>query len=291
VMLQDEWVRSCYNLQFGFQPGSPFLDDRVRRAVSMLINRDEFIDTFDNVSKFRDAGFPAQTRWHGPISSGEPSWLDPRTDAIGAEAKQNFAYNPAEAKKLLAAAGHPQGVSTDITYIATGQYGTIFPKQAEVFKGMIEGGEHFKLRLNNPDYQTEYLPRYWYSPVANDYRGIVVGAYTTFADVDGYLNAYYHSKSNIQRVGLGTQGDPRLDGLIEAQRRELDGARRTAVLQEIQRYLATKMYMVPWPGQGTRFTLFWPWVANRGVFRAYLAEAFPQETAITWWFDRSKFTG
>jgi peptide/nickel transport system substrate-binding protein len=290
TMVQDELGRAVYNLQFGFQPGSPFLDERVRKAVSMLVNRDEFIDSFGNVTQFRNAGFPVDTRWHSPISSGEPSWLDPKTDAIGAEAKKNWEFNPAEAKKLLAAAGQ-SGLSTDFTYISSGQYGTTFPKQAEVLMAYLTANNDFKLRQNNPDYQTEYLPKYWYNPTANDYKGIVCGAYTTFTDVDGYLFAYYHSKSNIQRAGLGAQGDPQADSLIEAQRRELDANKRTGILKDVQKYLATKMYMVPWPGQATTFTQFWPWVSNRGVYRAWLAESYPQETAVTWWFDKSKYTG
>jgi peptide/nickel transport system substrate-binding protein len=292
VVLQNDWSRAIYMIKFGFRPGSPFLDERVRKAVSMLIDRDQWIDTFGNVSKFRDAGWPVETRWHSHISSGyEGLWLDPRGTELG-EGAQYFKYNPAEAKKLLAAAGHAGGISTDITWIATGQYGTTFPLQAEVFKGMLEAHGDFKLRQNNPDYQTEYLPRYWYIPSGTgDFNGINIGAYTTFFDVDGWLFAYFHSKSNTHNVGLGSQGDPRVDQLVEAQRKELDNNRRATIIKDLQRYLASKMYAVPWPGQASSFTLYWPWVGNRGVYRTYIAEVFPQEEGIYWWFDKSKYTG
>jgi len=292
TVLQDDWSRAMYMIKFGMRPGSPFLDERVRKAVSMLIDRDQWIDNFYNVSKFKSAGWPVETRWHSHISSGyEGYWLDPRGNDLG-EAAQSWKYNPAEAKKLLSAAGFGQGISTDITWISTGQYGLTFPQQAEVFKGMLEAGGDFKLKQNNPDYQTEYLPKYWYIPSGTgDFNGINIGAYTTFFDVDGWLFAYFHSKSNIHNVGFKDQGDPRVDQLVEAQRKELDAAKRATIIKDFQKYAATKMYAVPWPGQGSAFTLYWPWVSNRGTWRTYIAETWPQEIAQTWWFDKSKFTG
>lgn len=291
TVLQEDYLRSLHQLKFGFQPGSPFLDERVRKAVSMLLDRDQWIDTFGNVSKFQADGWPIQSRWHSHISSGEERyWTDPKGTGLG-EGAQNFKYNPAEAKKLLAAAGQ-SGLSTDFTYITTGQYGSQWSNFAEVAKGMIEANGDFKLRQNNPDYQTEYLPKYWYIPSgAGDFKGINFGAYTTFFEVDGYLNAYYHSKSNIQQVGFGTQGDPRVDNLIETQRKELDAAKRTTIIKDLEKYLATKMYTVPWPGQTAGFTLYWPWISNRGTHRSYFAETAPQEVLQTWWFDKSKYTG
>ena len=44
-------------MAFSQLDGSPFLDDRVRRAVSMLIDRDTFIDVFYNVQTFKDGNF------------------------------------------------------------------------------------------------------------------------------------------------------------------------------------------------------------------------------------------
>lgn len=291
IVLQNEYLRSLHQLKFGFQPGSPFLDERVRRAASMLMDRDQWIDSFGNLSKFKAEGWPIESRYHSHVSSGEERyWLDPQKNDLG-EGAQNFKYNPAEAKKLMAAAGYAGGLNTDFTYITTGQYGSQWPSYAEVAKGMLEAGGDFKLRQNNPDYQTEYLPKYWYIPTAGDFKGITFGAYTTFFDIDGYLNAYYYSKSNIQQVGLGKDGDPKVDSMIDAQRRELDADKRVGIIKDLQKYLATKMYTVPWPGQASTFTLYWPWISNRGTQRSYFAETSPQEVLQSWWFDKSKFTG
>src|SRR3712207_7014790 len=45
---------------------------------------------------------------------------------------------------------------------------------------------------SNPDYQTEYLPKYYFGQ--GDFKGISVGASTTYPDIDGYLFNYYYSK-------------------------------------------------------------------------------------------------
>jgi len=290
VLQQDDFARSCWMLYFGIRPGSPFLDERVRRAASMLINREEWIDTFFNVNKFKAEAYPVDVRWHSHISSGwESYWVDPRSAAIG-EGKANFEYNPAEAKKLLAAAGYPNGVSTDFTFLTTAQYGTIYVQQAEVFKGMLEAHGDFKFRQNNPDYQTEFIPKYVFNK--GNFNGIYVAATTTHPEVDGPLFSVFHRQGNAQHMALdGVGGDERLFSLIEAQRKELDANKRVQIVQEFQRYIATKMYSLPYPGQARPYTLAWPWIGNLGVFRDYDTEAAPQESFPTLWFDKAKFTG
>jgi peptide/nickel transport system substrate-binding protein len=290
ILQQDDFSRACWQVYFGIRPGSPFLDERVRRAAAMLIDRDQWIDTFYNVDKFKAEGYPVDVRWNSHISSGsEGFWLDPRSDAFG-EGKANFQYNPAEAKKLLAAAGYPQGISTDFTFITTSQYGTAYVQHAEVFKGMLEAHGDFKLKQNNPDYQTEFVPKYVYSK--GNFNGIYVGATTTHPDPDGSLFSLFHREGNAQHVALdGKGGDERMYALVEAQRKEPDRTKRIAIVQEFQRYIGTKMYSLPYPGQSRGYSLAWPWIGNRGVFRHYDNEAAPQESYIQLWFDRAKFTG
>ena len=287
---QAAFGRTCWMTYFGQKPGTPFADDRVRRAASMLLDRDLWIDTFYNVSQFRAEGYPTEVRYHSHISSGwEGLWVDPKSDAMG-EGKANFTKNVAEAKKLLEAAGFTSPIESEIAWIATGQYGTTFPKNAEVIKGMLEESGLFKLKQVNPDYQTDYLPKYYFAK--GDFNGIAVGATTQYPEVDQFLYAYYHSKGARQKTSFqGTTIDQKSDDMIDAQRKELDAGKRAQMIKDWQKYTATKMPMIPYPGQSPAFSLFWPWVGNYGVFRAWDTESGRDTTETKLWFDKSKYTG
>ncbi len=282
--------RTDWMTYFGLQPGSPFLDDRVRRAAAMLLDRDAWIDTFYNTTKFKAAGYPQGTRWNTHISSGwEAYWLDPKGQDLGSGAA-NFQYNVAEAKKLLSAAGVTTPIETDISWISTGEYGTAFPRNAEVIKGMLEADGLFKLKQVNPAY-TDYVPKIYYAK--GDFKGIAVGATTTYPEVDQFMFAYYHSSGSRQKVAYqGKNGDAQSDKLIEQQRAEMDPAKRVQIIKEWEKYIATTMPMVPYPGQAESFRLFWPWFGNFGVFRAFdPTESDKEGTYTKLWFDKSKFTG
>ena len=100
-----EFDRTPFWLRFGYLPGSPFRDERVRKAVSMSTDRDLYVDTFGNVETFRKQGLESPAAWHSCFGAGEPSWLDPKdTKAFGENAKW-YRFDPAEAKKLMTAAG------------------------------------------------------------------------------------------------------------------------------------------------------------------------------------------
>ncbi len=290
AVMANDFGRTVYMNYFGLQPGSPFLDPRVRAAASMLIDRDLWIDTFYNVTQFQKEGYPTDVRWHSHISSGwEGLWLDPRGSALGAGAK-NFQHNIAEAKKLMEAAGFGSGIETDIAWIATGQYGTTFPKQAEVFKGMLEESGLFKLKQVNPDYQTDYVPNYYFGK--GNFKGIAIAAITTYPEIDQFLVSYYHSTGARQKVAFnGESMDPELDTLIMNQRKELDANKRKTIIQDIQKRMADKMHVMPWPGQSPGFSLFWPWIGNAGVFRAWDTESSRDTVSTSVWFDKSKYTG
>jgi ABC-type transport system substrate-binding protein len=276
-------------ISYGWRPDSPFRDQRVRQAVSMLIDRDTFIDTFYNVSKFNSAGYGVNVRWHSHISSGENAyWVDPKSSDIG-DGGKNFKLDPQSARQLLTAAGVQIPLETDIIYISTGEYGTTWPQYGDAFKGMIETGGLFKLNVVHPDYQTDYLPHYFYNK--GDYKGIMFGASYTYPDVGGSMYGIYHSNGR-QAVGTlgGKDGDPEGDQMIEAQLKEFDAGKRKQIIQDWQRHMAVRMTAWSFPGQAETFTLAWPWLQNVGVYRFWL-DGWADETAIYYWFDKSKYTG
>ena len=85
----------------------PFNDIRVRRAVSLAIDRKAWSDSILDGEGCIDAGpVPcALTDWKLPVAKMDP-----------AKAKYLVGYDPAEAKRLLAEAGYPNGFTTPMAH-------------------------------------------------------------------------------------------------------------------------------------------------------------------------------
>jgi ABC-type transport system substrate-binding protein len=261
-------------LAFGWQPDgrSPFMDERVRQAVSMSADRDLFLDTFFNAAGFEAEGLPVELRWHSALSSQYDGWwLDPKTSDFGPNAKF-FKHDIAEAKKLLAAAGFANGIEVTSHYIPSGELGNA-PKQAEVMDGMLsEAG--FTTKVHHLDYLKEYVPQY------RDGRGQFEGwAYKSTAggagggDPVGAIANEYWTKGGVTWHGFSTTGkndqagDPQVDDMIAKARVERDTEKRRTLMKDLQRYLAKPWYNMPMPGYGTGFTVAWPAVANYRVWQ------------------------
>ena len=101
-------IRKDANVQVLEQPGlnvgylaynttkKPFDDVRVRKAINMSIDKKSIVSAV-----YLSTGVPATN----PIPPGQWSYN---------KAIKDDAFNPAEAKKLLAAAGYPNGFTTDL---------------------------------------------------------------------------------------------------------------------------------------------------------------------------------
>ncbi len=290
-VFRGEFGTANYKLYFGLREGSPFRDERVRRAVSMLIDRDLIIETFNNTKEFEDEGWPVESRWHGiGIAAGyDAYWLDPQGTELG-EGAAAFAYDPDEAESLLTAAGISGPLELPFSYIATPHYGTVFPRVGEAYRGMLQETGLLKLNLRQPDYQTEYLTGFYFGK--GDFEGIAWGATTTFPVPVQHLNDYYHSAGARQKVAFGgdpttVEGQVESDALIERAIQSLDFEETVSLVKDWQRQNALRMPDIPspWPGAVPAFGLYWPWVKNIGTFRDYLE--MPEQTAVTeWWLDR-----
>jgi ABC-type transport system substrate-binding protein len=71
------------SIQFGTLPteaNKPFKDERVRQAFQMAIDRDLYIDVFNNVDKFRAEGIELGTYWHTALGPAHGWRLDPKDE-------------------------------------------------------------------------------------------------------------------------------------------------------------------------------------------------------------------
>lgn len=281
--------------KFGWNPAlgeaTPFRDKRLRQALAYSIDRDLVIDTVRNISRFKDAGIELEWYVHSCVQANsggvyfgrESYWLDPKSKNFGPNAKF-YQRNLDEAKKLLSAAGQPNGLNSVLHY--SDGYGTIHARQVEIIIGMAaEAG--IKLRADNTNLSTEFRPKY--ANPQGDYDGVAVrflpagGAYdppevaiAEFTPHDGISFTGFFGDG-----GRWKGGDPKYSELLFKTRQEFDEKRRFALLHEFQRMEAENQYQPRFPGTAQQIDAVWPAVRNYNVFRQDLSN-------LGQWLDSTK---
>jgi peptide/nickel transport system substrate-binding protein len=227
---------SPYPLYFQLgDPASPFQDIRVRQAFSMAIDRDALSKVIYNGQTELTVFVPA---YMGKWAQRLPD-LDP---GIG----QYYKYNPAEAKKLLDAAG-AGALQLKIAYIVNGggNFGPTYVKMGETIANMLNAAG-VKTTLVQQDYNKDFIDtgrgsRQGYFD-ADTVLFAAVGFYT---DADEWLFSYFHSKSTSNGEHLK---DAALDAMIDKMRTIASEDDRLKAVLDIQRYIAQRVYVVPTVG-------------------------------------------
>jgi peptide/nickel transport system substrate-binding protein len=195
----------------------------LRKALSLALNRDEFIQTF------------AGGRGAWAMSDALPDlWSEQ-------EARQILRFNPGEAKQLVAAAGFPNGLDVELMLMQ----GTAPQAAMELLQAQLKNAG-INMTIKPVDKATGSNRLH-----AGDFT-LVPTTQLIFADLDSRLFGNYHSSSPGNYIGVK---DGQLDGLIEAQRREPDGTRRREALRAVTRYMnenAISLALYPRPT-----TSFW----------------------------------
>jgi len=258
-------------LAFGYLKGSPFNDERVRRAVSMSLDRDLYIDTFFNVTKFESSGLPVDTRWSTALPGNrEGWWIDPKSKDFGPNAAY-FQHNLEEAKKLMAAAGFANGIANNKSNYVTSMQLPDVARHAQVIDGMAKD-VGINSNVNSLAYPQEYAAirdgkgkyegwGYKYTP--GGAGGHPIGVLST-----GYLSGVSQYWFGFDVNGRGDQtGDPEIDAMLVKGRTLRDEPQLKTLVADLQKKLAAHMYAIPMPGPATTFTMAWPALGNFGVFR------------------------
>jgi ABC-type transport system substrate-binding protein len=286
LVYQGDFGVGTPTISYGLGGNSPFKDERVRQAFSLLIDRDLFMETFAALKPFEDEGFPVDVRMATCLGTGwDGWWLNPRGKDFGPNSKY-YAYNVAEAKKLLAAAGFANGgPQVEGVSIPTAEYGRDWSRRSEVIIQMLnEGGVKATLKL--VDYSTEFLPKYHLSKGLHE--GFLFNPQGAHADPAVWLYLFLHSAGG--RTHVAKDLDPEIDRLIDAQFKEFDLKKRQSIVQDLQRHVAQTQAVTPMAGDAAGFGLGWPWVQNVGVYNRWPGSAYgaPVETLVHTWIDQTK---
>lgn len=190
----------------------PFDDVRVRKALSLAIDRDEFIKV---------------------LAGGKGGWAVAGTVPgvfTQEEIKKMVRNDPTEARKLLAEAGYPNGLTVEFTFPT--DRGREQITQMELLQAQLT-----RAGINAVP---KGMPYSQYSPLRKkaEHALQITGKDVT-GDVDSYLFAVFHPSSgnNYDRID-----DPKLNKLLVGQRQEADPVKRKEIIRQAARYLATECY-------------------------------------------------
>ena len=261
---------------------SPFKDQRLRQAVSMLYDRDAYNEALYNVSAFQKAGMPFETVSDTHLATQAFAWIDPRDKAFG-DAGKYFKYNLPEAKKLIAASGFtgtiemhargnsPQGqfqVSTDIIY------------------GMLEAGG-LKLKITPVDPNTT-----WQKYKTTGYQGYAGMFQNTMQAYNDDLNLV----SKYTPSGRNRYSDSPTPGITDRvikMQQELDLTKRVELIKGIVKDLAPLMPDMPQDYDQKPYVLHWPWIRNYNTFATMGFDSEENTSArasTVYWYDATKKT-
>jgi ABC-type transport system substrate-binding protein len=263
---------------FGFKAGSDdakFRDVRLRQAFSMAMDRDLYADVVANVSKFGDEGLPVEVAWNAALAPSDYAgwWLDPQGPDFGENAKF-YQHNIAEAKKLLTAAGYPDGVEVIANYISGTGYGPAYHDYLQPVLGMgADAG--FKFKETEQNYQTnwpdEFRDSHGYfdglafrlTPVPAEPREALFSLYNQA----GSLNYGFDPDGKGVPAKDGPYlGDPTCDDLTSKLRITFDNNEAISIAHELQQYLGKQQYIHRALASATGFDVAWPAVRNYNVF-------------------------
>lgn len=277
MQLSNELVIGLDYCYFDGNPSAPWRDPRVRQAISMALDRDAILDLAYNIKKLRDGGLNVEAPWNNVIPAGHTRfWLDPKSSDHG-ETGRFFRYDPAEAKKLLAAAGFPNGFEAKYQY-SVNVYGATHNLAAEASAEFLN-----RVGIKTTIEAQDYNAKYYTQTYRGQFDGIAFGPETSFPEAGSYpLRQFTPNPLNKSRTN-----DPLLQKLALDQQRELNEAKRRDIFREIQRVHAGQMYLVPSSyGGGVTWTGDQAWLKNSKDFRTPVTYANAGEQFPYWWKDR-----
>jgi len=201
----------------------PFNDVRVRRALSRATSLAEI---------FESNAF-SQGHWvpNPAVPAASAEWSIP-IDQLGPEGRKLYEHSTADAKRLLAEAGYPNGFKAQVESPGTA-YGPDFLDAAQILvKNWKAAGIDAELKLK------EY-GAFISTAIYGKFDDMMYGLRGAWVDPEAY---FYRPFMPGQPLNILNVNDPKLTDMINLQRRTFDVPKRKQVVYDIQRYLAEQGY-------------------------------------------------
>ncbi|HSF30945.1 MAG TPA: ABC transporter substrate-binding protein [Candidatus Tectomicrobia bacterium] len=202
----------------------PFNDVRVRRALSLAINRPAWLEALHFGEGCID---------NGPVPCALEDWRLDAKELDPAKAKYLVGFDREEAKRLLAEAGHPKGFTTPMNV-----YPGYVPPWPSNYELAVD-------ELSKVGIKVELKPQEYGDYISTTYLGkfdkLAMGPITPFLEVDDWLYGVFYPGQPNNRSHVD---DATLNEMLVAQRREIDPEKRQRIVHDIQRYLVDKAYYV-----------------------------------------------
>jgi peptide/nickel transport system substrate-binding protein len=207
-------------------PASAFQDVRVRRAVSVGIDRDALSKAFYNSD--------AEPQFCVVLSLGKKAL---HMSDLSPDQAKFYKYDPAQTKQLLQAAGMADH-QFKLVYF-TGFLGPVYEQVAQTLANML-AQSGFKITAVQLDYQKDYIGGGKGVRYGNfDKDWIVYTGLSQYDEADEYMFNYFSSKTT---AGLSRLNDPDLDAMIGKARAIVNDDDRAKAYVDIQKYIADKNY-------------------------------------------------
>ena len=243
------------------QDKPPFNDVRVRRAISMAIDRQKQVDTV--------------YEGHGILGWGIPYIYFQDKAPTAAQLGPWWQYRPAEAKKLLAEAGHANGFETTLFYY---EYFPQMSSQVQLVQQDLKRNLNINIKISKLDYTTFY-GRY----VEGKWDGMAWGFKTGYAvSLDEQTYQYMHSKSTKNYFRFA---DPVVDELVTKLRKTPDRAEQRAITKKVfDREFDQVLRM--WMPYDNGFLIWQPFLRNIGALAMRRNDGYGASTFARLWIDK-----
>ncbi|HLF76353.1 MAG TPA: ABC transporter substrate-binding protein [Dehalococcoidia bacterium] len=292
--------RNIWYMTFGYDGNSPFKDTRMRQAMSMLIDRDGYIDVIDNRQKFAEQGLDLNYKLCTVLGAGWGDyWLDPADTKAFGDNHKYLKHNVAEAKKLMSAAGFPNGTDFDFYWLNDSTFGALYNNIVQLYQAMFNDaglrgslkGEPFNQWVDNR------VQAYFYQETLNGtrkgYSGAQLMAERPFPTAATLISSTLHYQGGAFH-GMtpdgkdGHKGDPKLNDMSEKIGLEFDRKKQVEMVHDVVRYVTQQSYYIPQASSAKKFQLWWPVISGVNAVTSPPDFTNWADNYLDFWLDPSK---